>query len=86
MQAIRKIRDFGWKPIFFMNNVSVSVPLVLEPAGLESSIGLLSSTWIKDPLDPAFENDPGMKNWRAWMSKYLPGRPLRSRFEGWAEL
>ena len=62
-----------------MNNVSASVPVVLEPAGLESSIGLLSSTWIKTPLDPEFENDPGMKDWRAWMGKYLPGEDVRRR-------
>jgi ABC-type branched-subunit amino acid transport system substrate-binding protein len=77
VQAIRKVHDLGWKPIFFMNNVSASVSVVLEPAGLESSIGLLSSTWVKDPLDPAFENDPAMKDWRAWMSKYLPGEDVR---------
>ena len=77
MQAIRKVRDLGWKPIFFMSNISVSIPIVLQPAGLESSIGLLSGTWVKDPLDPAFENDPGMKDWRAWMSKYLPGEDVR---------
>jgi branched-chain amino acid transport system substrate-binding protein len=77
VQAIRKVRDLGWKPIFFMSNVSASVPVVIEPAGLESSIGLLSSAWAKDPLDPEFENDPGMKDWRAWMSKYLPGEDVR---------
>jgi ABC-type branched-subunit amino acid transport system substrate-binding protein len=77
VQAIRKVRDLGWKPIFFMSNVSASIPVVLEPAGLESSIGLLSGTWVKDPLDPAFDNDPGMKNWRAWMSKYLPDADVR---------
>jgi branched-chain amino acid transport system substrate-binding protein len=77
VQAIRKVHDLGWKPIFFMNSISVSVPVVLQLAGLESSIGLLSSTWIKDPLDPNFENDSGMKDWRAWMSKYLPGEDVR---------
>ena len=77
VQAIRKVRDLGWKPIFFMSNFSVAIPIVLQPAGLESSIGLLSSTWTKDPLDPEFENDPGMKDWRAWMSKYLPGEDVR---------
>src|SRR6266545_4306380 len=30
VQAIRKVRDLGWKPIFFMNSISVSVPLVLQ--------------------------------------------------------
>ena len=77
VQAIRKVNDLGWKPIFFMNSISVSVPVALQPAGLESSIGLLSSTSTKDPLDPAFENDSGMQDWRAWMSKYLPGEDVR---------
>jgi len=76
-QTIRKVRDLDWKPTFFMNNVSVSIPVVLQPAGLESSIGLLSSGYTKDPLDPAFENDPALKDWRAWMSKYLPGEDVR---------
>jgi branched-chain amino acid transport system substrate-binding protein len=77
VQAIRKVHDLGWKPIFFMTNVSASVPVVLQPAGLESSIGLLSCGWAKDPLDPEFEDDQGMKDWRAWMSKYLPGEDVR---------
>jgi len=38
---------------------------------------LLSSAYVKDPLDPAFENDSGLKDWRAWMSKYLPGEDVR---------
>jgi hypothetical protein len=41
--------------MFFMNNVSASVSVILQPAGLESSVGLLSSAFAKDPLDPAFE-------------------------------
>jgi branched-chain amino acid transport system substrate-binding protein len=77
VQTIRKVHELGWKPIFFMNNISASVPIILEPAGLESSIGLLSSTYRKDPADPEFENDPAMKDWRAWMSKYLPDADIR---------
>jgi branched-chain amino acid transport system substrate-binding protein len=77
VQTIRKVHDLGWKPIFFMNNVSASVPIILEPAGLESSVGLLSSAYAKDPADPAFENDPATKDWRGWMIKYLPGADVR---------
>ena len=77
VQAIRKVNDLGWKPLFFMNNVSASVPVVFEPVGLENCIGLLSYGYAKDPLDPAFEDDPAMKDWRAWMSKYLPGEDVR---------
>ena len=60
-----------------MSNISASVPTILEHAGLERSIGLLSSTYRKDPADPEFENDPAMKDWRAWMSKYLPNEDIR---------
>ena len=77
VQTIRKVHDLGWKPIFFMNNVSASVPTIIEPAGLESSVGLLSSGYSKDPADPAFENDPAVKDWRTWMNKYLPGEDVR---------
>jgi branched-chain amino acid transport system substrate-binding protein len=77
VQAIRKVNDLGWKPLFFMNNVSASVPVVFEPVGLENCIGLLSYAYAKDPLDPAFDDDPAMKDWRAWMSKYLPGEDVR---------
>jgi branched-chain amino acid transport system substrate-binding protein len=77
VQAIRKVNELGWKPIFYMSNISASVPTILEHAGLERSIGLLSSTYRKDPADPEFENDPAMKDWRAWMSKYLPDADIR---------
>jgi branched-chain amino acid transport system substrate-binding protein len=77
VQAIRKVYDLGWKPIFFMANISTSEPTVLEPAGLEKSVGLLSSAYGKDPSDPAWADDAGLKDWKAWMSKYLPGEDMR---------
>jgi branched-chain amino acid transport system substrate-binding protein len=77
VQAIRKVNELGWKPMFFISSVSASIPIVLWPAGLDGSIGLLCSVWAKDPLDPAFENDAAMKDWRTWMSKYLPGEDMR---------
>src|SRR5262245_7008371 len=81
IQAIRKVHDLGWKPIFFMSNISTSIPTVLEPAGLENSTGLLSSVYSKDPDDPAFENDSAVKDWRAWFAKYMPGADaLRPNF------
>ena len=77
IQTIRKLHDLGWLPMYFKNNISASVPMILEPAGLESGIGLLSSTYRKDPADPGFENDPAMKDWLAWMRKYLPDADVR---------
>ena len=40
-QAIRKIYDIGWKPIYILNNVSSSVGLVMRPAGPEKSTGIV---------------------------------------------
>ena len=77
VQTIGKVYGLGWKPIFFMANISTSQPTVLEPAGLEKSVGLLSSAYGKDPSDPAWADDPGMKAWKAWMAKYLPNEDVR---------
>src|SRR5262245_24226500 len=67
----------GFRPLEIDAQLTQAASESPQPAGLESSIGLLSSTWVKDPLDPAFDNDSGMKDWRAWMSKYLPGEDVR---------
>jgi branched-chain amino acid transport system substrate-binding protein len=71
-QAIRKAWDTGWKPVHYLNNVSNYVGSVLVPAGLEKSVGLISSQYTKDPTDPAWDNDPGMLEWRTFMKKYFP--------------
>jgi branched-chain amino acid transport system substrate-binding protein len=71
-QAIRRAVDIGWKPTQFLNNVSASIGATLKPAGLEASKGLITALWLKDPDDPDWKDDPGMKAWRGWMQKYYP--------------
>ena len=71
-QAIRKVHELNWKPMFFMTNVAISVGEVMRPAGPENGIGILSTGYLKDPTDPSWDNDPGMKAWRGFMAKYLP--------------
>jgi branched-chain amino acid transport system substrate-binding protein len=75
-QAIRKAYDIGWKPMHFLNNVSTSVASVLTPAGLDKSVGLLSTAYIKDPTDKQWENDPAIVKWREFMKKYYPDGSL----------
>ncbi len=60
-QAIRKVAELGWKPVYFLGNVSTSVATVLKPAGLDNSKGIISTAYIKDPTDPAWKDDPGIK-------------------------
>jgi ABC-type branched-subunit amino acid transport system substrate-binding protein len=71
-QAIRKVGELGWKPRFFLANVSTSVASVLKPAGLEFARDIISTAYLKDPTDPAWNNDPGVQAWRAFMDKYYP--------------
>jgi branched-chain amino acid transport system substrate-binding protein len=71
-QAIRRVHDIGWRPMMFMTNVSVSVGIVMQPAGVERGIGLITSDYRKDQTDPAWANDAGMNEWRGFMRQYLP--------------
>jgi len=71
-QVIRKVFDIGWKPLFFMTNVSISIGSVLTPAGLDKSTGIITGAYLKDPTDPTWKDDAGMNEWREFMKKYLP--------------
>ncbi|TAJ87359.1 ABC transporter substrate-binding protein [Reyranella sp.] len=72
-QAIRKAADLGWKPAHYLNIVSASVGTVMKPAGLENGQGTITAQYLKDPTDPQWADDPEMKAWRAWMSRWMPG-------------
>jgi branched-chain amino acid transport system substrate-binding protein len=72
-QAIRKVHDLDWKPLFLMSYVSTSVGAVINPAGPEKAIGMISTGFVKDPNDPTWKNDAGVNEWRDFMAKYMPG-------------
>ncbi|HTT39318.1 MAG TPA: ABC transporter substrate-binding protein [Burkholderiales bacterium] len=71
-QAIRKTYDTGWRPLHVLTNVSNSVGTVIQPAGPEKAVGLISSVYLKDPTDPAWKDDKAMKDFIAFMKKYYP--------------
>jgi branched-chain amino acid transport system substrate-binding protein len=71
-QAIKKAADIEWKALHLLNNVSNSVGGVLKPAGFEISKGILSTNYVKDATDPTWKDDPGYKEWLAFMDKYYP--------------
>ena len=71
-QAIRKAYDIGWKPLQILNNVSASIAAVLQPAGLEKSVGLVSVNYYKDPNDKQWEGDAAVKDYLAFMKKFYP--------------
>jgi branched-chain amino acid transport system substrate-binding protein len=75
-QAIRKAYDIGWKPVQYLNNVSTSIGAVLTPAGLEKSVGIITTAYLKDYSDAQWANDPAVKKWESFMKKYYPAGDL----------
>ena len=71
-QAIKKIAEIEWKPLHFLNNVSVSIGSVMKPAGFENSQNIISSAYLKDPTDPQWKDDAGMKAFDEFLTKYFP--------------
>ena len=70
-QAIRKIYNIGWKPTHILSNVSVSVKAVMQPAGPEKAVGIISAGFFKEPTDPQWQDTPEYKDWLAWMKKWV---------------
>ena len=79
-QTIKKIADLDWKPVHILDINATSVGAVMKPAGLENSKGVISVNYGKDPLDPMWKDDAGMKKYFAFMAKYYPDGDKDSSF------
>ena len=79
-QSIRKVGELNWKPLHMLTNVSTSVGAVMQPAGAENGIGVISSAYLKDPTDPKWNGDQGLQLWRDIMKKYLPDADISDSF------
>jgi len=71
-QAIKKVADLGWKPIHILDINASPVSATLKPAGLEISKDIISTNYGKDPGDPQWKDDAGIKAYFAFMDKYYP--------------
>jgi len=79
-QAIKKNYELGWKPVHILDITATSVGAVMQPAGLEASKGVISVNYGKDPADPSWKDDPGMKRYLDFMAKYYPEGDKNSLF------
>jgi branched-chain amino acid transport system substrate-binding protein len=82
-QAIKKNAELGWKPVHILDINATSVGAVMQPAGLEASKGVISVNYGKDPLDPTWKDDPGMKKYFEFMAKYYPEGDKNSSFNSY---
>ena len=71
-QAIKKVAEIDWKPMHFLNNVSASVGSVIKPAGFQNAQDIISAAYLKDASDPQWNDDPGMKEFYAFLAKDFP--------------
>jgi ABC-type branched-subunit amino acid transport system substrate-binding protein len=71
-QAIKKTAEIGWKPVHIIDINASSVSAVLKPAGLDNSKGIISVGYVKDPADPEWKDDAGIKRYLVFMEKYFP--------------
>jgi branched-chain amino acid transport system substrate-binding protein len=82
-QAIKKIHELAWNPVHILDINATSVGAVMKPAGLEASKGVISVNYGKDPLDPTWKNDAGMKKYFEFMAKYYPDGDKDSSFNAY---
>ncbi|WP_428487389.1 ABC transporter substrate-binding protein [Rhodopila sp.] len=70
--SIRKVGDIDWHPLHIIDSNGALVKPALESAGLDKSVGVVTAQYLKDPTDPGWANDAGMKQFQAWRAKYAP--------------
>ncbi len=70
-QTIRKAYDIGWTPVRYLSYPSSSIVGTLKPAGLDKSKGLITASFFKDVTDARWKDDPGYKEWAAFVARYM---------------
>jgi branched-chain amino acid transport system substrate-binding protein len=66
----------GWHPLVLCNGVSgtSNIMLLASEGGKNKTVeGTITSTILKDPADPRWRKDPGMRQYRAILARYAKG-------------
>ena len=72
VQALRRARELGWSPQIYLPVGSTSIASILRPAGAESAVGAVTISNHKNPLDPQWKDDPGLKDYYEFMKRHAP--------------
>jgi branched-chain amino acid transport system substrate-binding protein len=78
-KTIRAAYDLGWHPLQFIPNASLSIAAFLDPAGLEKSSGIICNARSKGWWSPHSRDDPAVREFLDWMTKYNPQASLRDQ-------
>jgi branched-chain amino acid transport system substrate-binding protein len=72
IQGIQRLAALGYDGTKILTSVSSSVGAVIEPAGFEAATDFVTSVYLKDPTDPAYDDDPAMVEYQEVMAEYYP--------------
>jgi branched-chain amino acid transport system substrate-binding protein len=71
-QGLRKVKESNWTPLQFLASPTNSVKTVLEPVGFENAQGIITTQFTKQAGDPAWADDPEVKEYVEFMKKWVP--------------
>jgi len=75
-QSVSAVRALGWNPLILLPGVSTSKGII-GSVGDEALKGIVSGGYMKDATDPAYADDPAVKEYLAWVEKYVPSSDQR---------
>jgi branched-chain amino acid transport system substrate-binding protein len=76
IQAYVFANRLNWRPLIINNSVSgaSNIMLLAAEGGKNKAVnGSITLNFLKDPTDPKWKNDPGIKLYRSVMSRYAKG-------------
>jgi len=83
VQSLVAVAQASWKPREYLTNVSASESVLgaaTKAGGAAATDGVITTLYGKDPKDPKWANDAGMKLYKDIMTKYVPGADITNGF------
>jgi ABC-type branched-subunit amino acid transport system substrate-binding protein len=72
-QTIVSVWELGWRPVYYSAVSATPKIAILEPAGLEKSVGMITAYYAKDPTIARWKDDPAVRDYWTWARKYYDG-------------
>lgn len=77
-QAVSAARDQGGGNLLIFLPYVATAKAIIGPAGNDNLKGVMSDDSAKDATDPTWANDPAVKDYLAWVQKYVPSQDQES--------
>lgn len=80
VQSLRRMGDLGWRPQVYLPASASSISSILKPAGVEPAVGAVTVATFKNPQDPQWRDDAGVKGYHEFMKRWAPGLDAEDSF------